>query len=271
MAKHPRRLFALAVLAAVALAAPARRARAQTPPSPPAVPASGAAPAPAASPSTTAAGAAAPPAEATTPVPAPPGSEAAWEHVVHERRGGFTFGIAPAFTLGTIAGFPNDARKINRAAYYTQTGVGAGAAGSFWIGGALTDWFTFGFGLAGNETAASGTRYRSVSFNFHLEAFPVYALGGPWRELGLFLETGLGSGTLTPKDDASTKLVDAGAASRIALGAFYEGVRFSRISMGPYASLEYAWSDSLRHGAGLVGWRAVLYTKKIEKAAPPAK
>lgn len=204
------------------------------------------------------------------PPPEPTKLDAAYDVIRHERRAGFTFGIAPALTLGTVAGYPNDARKIGRAAYYTQTGVGVGGAGSFWLGGALTDGFTFGAGLSGNYTSVSGDRYTNVSFIFHLEAFPLFPLGGQWREVGLFGETGLGSASLAPVDDSSKKLVDSGAVSRLALGVFYEGLRFSRFSAGPFASMEYVWSDSLRHGAALLGFRTVLYARKVPYPPPAA-
>lgn len=70
-------------------------------------------------------------------------------------------------------------------------------------------------------------------------------------------------GTLAPKSDSSVKLVDGGAASRLGLGVFYEGLRFSRFSAVPFAAFAYVFSDSLRHGAGLVGFRTVLCASKV--------
>lgn len=273
MAKHPRSLltFLALSLAGVSLARSASAlpsSDAATQPAPVARPA----PPPAeARPAVPASSPAAPPtAEPPPEAPPPPKVDPAYEVVRHERRAGFTFGLAPAFTFGTIAGYPADARKIGRASAYTETGFGVGGAGSFWLGGALTDWFVFGAGLAGNYTVASGNAYTSVGFTFHLEAFPLYPLGGAWRDAGLFLETGLVTGTLAPTADSSQKLVDGGAASRLGVGAFWEGLRFSRFAAGPFASVEYVFSDSLRHGAGLVGLRTVLYARKLPYPPPAA-
>lgn len=281
MAKHPRSLvtflaFSLvgASLVRTASASPSPEASSQPAPAArPAPPPADARPAmPASSPAAPASDAK-PPASAAVAADEPPPApkvDPAYEVVRHERRAGFTFGIAPAFTFGTVAGYPNDARKIGRAASYTETGFGVGGAGSFWLGGALTDWFVFGAGLAGNRTVAGSNAYTSVGFTFHLEGFPLYPLGGAWRDAGLFLETGLVTGTLSPTSDATQKLVDGGSASRLGVGAFWEGLRFSRFAAGPFASLEYVFSDSLRHGAALVGFRTVLYARKLPYPPPAA-
>ncbi len=279
MAKHPRRPLTVPIACAIATAAIAGAAIAQPAQGPAARPAPPPSEARPAAPTSSPAAAPAPAASASAAPAAPPEevapqskADAAYDVVRHERRAGFTFGIAPALTFGTISGYPNDARKVGRSAYYTETGVGVGAAGSFWLGGALTDWFTFGAGLAGNATVAGASTYQSVAFIFHLEGFPLFPLGGTWREIGLFAETGIGSGALAPTSDSSHKLVDGGSASRLGFGLFYEGLRFWRFSAGPFAGVEYVFSDSLRHGAGLVGFRTVLYARKVPYPPPaPAK
>src|SRR5262245_11668472 len=73
----------------------------------------------------------------------------AWERARRERRSGFTTGLSFGGGLAQAAGYPNDAKKIGRERYYTQTSVGPAAAGTLWIGGALADWLTFGLGFAG--------------------------------------------------------------------------------------------------------------------------
>jgi hypothetical protein len=95
---------------------------------------------------------------------------------------------------------------------------------------------------------------------FHTEIFPLFLMGGAYREFGLALETGIGTGILTPKDDTSKLLVDGGLTSSLGFSAFYEGVRIGpKLSMGPYLAYDYVWSSSIRGGAFVLGWRTALY------------
>ncbi|MBW2524102.1 MAG: hypothetical protein JRI23_08000 [Deltaproteobacteria bacterium] len=103
-----------------------------------------------------------PPSAATTPQPAaaadvetdpadpgdpaePQGDEP--EEPVAERRSGFLVGISLAGALGGASGYPNDANKVDREEFYTNTGVSLGSGGMVWIGGALTDWISVGLGV----------------------------------------------------------------------------------------------------------------------------
>jgi hypothetical protein len=162
--------------------------------------------------------------------------------------------------LGTATGFPNDPKKIGLERYYTETGLGIGGGGSFWIGAALADWFVFGLGFSGGGMGAGDYSVGGGAFIFHVDAFPAFGLGGRWRELGVTLETGAGGSTVTPKDDTDTKLVDSGGASSIGAGVFYDGLRLWKLSSGPFVMGTYLWSDSMRRGGAILGWRTALYT-----------
>src|SRR6266542_351674 len=88
----------------------------------------------------------------STAVAAPPegppeaDDKPSWENAPATRRSGFTAGVLAGMSFGTVAGYPNDFSKIDNAAYRAATS-GVGSAGMIYLGGALTDWFTFGFGL----------------------------------------------------------------------------------------------------------------------------
>jgi hypothetical protein len=123
----------------------------------------------------------------------------------------------------------------------------------------LADWLTFGLGASGNIYKASGLTARTLAFTVHLEAFPVFALGGAHRDLGVMFDAGTGVTTARAANGAA--LIDSGGASRVGLGFFYEGLRFSKFAMGPVIATDYTWSDASRQVTGMLGWRAALYAK----------
>lgn len=177
-----------------------------------------------------------------------------------ERRTVLTMGISVGASLGSAAGFPNDPTKIGLISNYTDSGLGLGFGTRAWAGFALRDFLIFGgsFGAlgfnAGDTIAFLGTA------GFHTEIFPLFAVGGVFRELGLALETGIGTGIVSPDGGTSNLLVDGGFASSVGLSAFYEGFRLGpKVSMGPYLGYDYVWSSSLRGGAFVLGWRTALY------------
>jgi hypothetical protein len=180
--------------------------------------------------------------------------------VTAERRTVLTFGISIGGSLGSAAGFPNDPTKIGLIGNYTDSGIGAGFSSRAWIGFALRDFLVFGgtvgaFGFdAGENVAILGT------VGFHTEIYPLFPLGGNFRELGLALETGIGTGIVAPGGDTNNLLVDGGYSSSIGVSGFYEGFRLGpKLSMGPYFGYDYVWSSSLRGGAFVLGWRTALY------------
>jgi hypothetical protein len=247
-----RRLIPSAALLPGLWLAPSPAAAQGSEPAP--APAAGSAPAPAAGSARASA-----PAPTSEPPATGPDAEPAWERAPRVRRSGFTAGLAGGLVLGTAAGFPNDAKKIGRARYYTETGVGIGTGGSLWIGGALSDWLTFGIAVGGANLSAGDYAISSGVFMFHTEVFPLFWLGGLWREVGVIVDTGVG-GSVTTLADSEDKLIDGGAISRIGGGVFYEGFRLWRISTGPWLYADYTWSATVRAPGFYLGWRTVVYT-----------
>lgn len=183
-----------------------------------------------------------------------------------ERRTVLAMGISVGGSVGSAAGFPNDPIKIGLIRNYTDSGIGIGFNGRAWAGFALRDFLVFGASIgiigfdAGKNVALIGT------VGFHTEIFPLFSLGKMYRELGLALETGIGTGLVTPANDTSKFLVDGGLTSSVGLSAFYEGFRVGpKLSMGPYLGYDYTWSDSLRGGAVVLGWRTALYPLNKKK------
>ena len=176
-----------------------------------------------------------------------------------ERRGGFAVGLVGGGMIGGATGFPNDALKIDRDEFRTDTGASFGGAGSLWVGGALSDWLVFGVGGHGGALVNGDYSTTFGALAFHVDVFPAYAAGGVWQDIGLMLEPGVGLSDTKRKDDDSL-VVESGGGSRLSLGLFYDGFRLSKISTGPIAAFDMMWSPSSFRPTGWIGWRTALYT-----------
>ena len=183
-----------------------------------------------------------------------------WENQKDTRRGGFTVGTMVGFGVASVVGFPNDAKKINRARYYTETGTRPGTTGGLWLGGALTDWFTFGVGFNSGMMFATGdNKVTTGGFIFHLEAFPLFSLGGRYRDLGVMVDAGIGVATVVSKAAPDQTRVGGSGCSIIGGGVFWEGVRFWKIHGGPFLAGNYYFADTVRRPGIFLGWRMALY------------
>jgi hypothetical protein len=180
--------------------------------------------------------------------------------VKSERRTVLAFGISLGASLGSAAGFPNDPTKIGLIRNYTDSGLGFGFGTRAWAGFALRDFLIFGGTIGVNWLGAGDNVAFLGTTGLHTEVFPLFFMGGAFRELGLALETGIGTGFVSPGENTSNLLADGGFASSVGLSAFYEGFRVGpKLSMGPYLGYDYVWSTSLRGGAFVLGWRTALY------------
>jgi hypothetical protein len=184
----------------------------------------------------------------------------AWDSARASHRSGFVVGLTLGSGVAAISGFPNDSRKIGLLSHYTETGASIGSMGSLWFGGALSDWFTFGIGFTGGSMPLlSEQKTTSSGLIFHIEAYPLFPLGGRWRDLGVMLEAGTGAVEVTPKD-SDKLLIDSGSASLIGGGPFYEGFKLWKLKHGPFIEGSYVWSNSVRRPAVFFGWRTSFYT-----------
>ena len=219
----------------------------------------------------------APKSDAPVPTDAGPSSPAgaetpAWEKAPAERRAGFSVGVLIGGGLGNIAGYPADIEKRGKAEFRADMGAAFGGNATVWLGGALTDWLVFGAGLGGGAYQGGGTNLTGFTFVFHTEAFPLYWLGGVWREIGVSFDTGAGSfnGELQNKPAGAAgelipPVIESGAASRVGVGVFYDGLRFWKASTGPFVAFDYTWSATLSQPVILLGLRTALYTKAPKK------
>lgn len=210
---------------------------------------------------------------ATPDAPAAAKPNPAQDPIVSTRRAGFTVGFTASLGVGDITGYPLDIAKRGKAEFRADTGTTAGANGAVWLGGALTDWLVFGVGLGGTYSQGNGTVVSGYTFLFRTEAFPLFWLGGFWREAGLAFDTGAGqiTGELQDKPAGAAgkqiaPVIDSGAASRVGVSVFYDGLRLWKLSTGPFVAFDYTWSASLDQPLFLVGLRTSLYAKAPTKA-----
>lgn len=185
--------------------------------------------------------------------------EPSWLEAPSERRCGFAIGISAGANMGTVSGFPNDAVKIGRDEFEVDTGFSGGGSGILWVGLAPTDWIVFGGGFNYGRLASADHDTGFGAVAFHVDAFPLFGLGGPWREVGLTFEGGVGATTTTLRADDVDKAIDSGIASRLSAGLFYEGIRAWKVSMGPFVSYDGMWSPSAFQPTVWIGWRTALY------------
>jgi hypothetical protein len=161
-------------------------------------------------------------------------------------------------SFGTVSGYPNDLAKIDDPLYRSATS-GVGSGGMLYLGGTLTDWFTFGFGLAQSSFGSGKIATRGGAFLFHIEAFPMFSLGGTYRDLGLFADFGTGSATIVRREDM-LQFSSSGSLSIAGFGAFWEPWRASNHWVaGPFASFQYQSSDSMSRTFGEIGLRGAFY------------
>src|SRR5262249_27599345 len=119
-----------------------------------------------------------------------------------------------------------------------------------------------------------GTVVQGLAIGFHTEVFPLFWMGGLWRELGVGLDAGTGNITghllNPPAADVGkpvTTNMDSGANARVCASLFYEGLRFWKAAVGPYVAFDYSWSPTLNAPLVLLGVRTSLYLKapKLKK------
>jgi len=172
-----------------------------------------------------------------------------------ERRSGFVASVGLGFGVGAAQGYPNEVSKIDDPQYESSTGSGFSSMNSIWIGGALRDWFTFGLGIAGMGLKVDELEAVASGFIFHVEAFPLYSLGGKLRDLAFYTDFGAGGLTI----EGGPEKADGGFISYIGAGSSFELFRFGHFALGPTLGGIYAYSQSAQAGGVFAGFRGSFY------------
>jgi hypothetical protein len=262
------------LVAAAFVIASAGIARADTPPPAPTTEAPSAAPAApgptlAAAPATASAPSASPPdpSKATPSEAAEAPSRAseaaasrAWETAPSTRRNGFIAGLTIGLSLGHVTGYPNDTAKIGDPNYRASVG-GIGSDLSLFIGGALSDYFNFGFGISAGSTGNGSLTGATSGFVFRTEVFPLFAKGGAWRDIAVLADFGPGAGLMFRGKDRNDEAAKAPSLSLIHAGIQWELQRWAggHIANGPILLGEYEWANGMQRYAMVAGFRMAFY------------
>jgi len=171
-------------------------------------------------------------------------ADTAWDggyKQVATRRSGFMAGITAGLALGNAYGYPNELAKLDDPLYKRNTATAFGGTNRLWLGGALTDWFVFGVGYMGLGLKHGDTSAAGGGLIFHVEGYPLFYRGGPFRDLSIFGDFGAGSMKITGngREDA-----DGGLMSMIGLGAGYDPLHFWHFTLGPSVEYWHVWSQT---------------------------
>jgi hypothetical protein len=181
-----------------------------------------------------------------------------WEAAPAKRRSGFTAGVLTGMSFGSVEGYPNDFSKIDVASYRSATS-GVGTSTTLYLGGTLTDWFTFAFGISPSSYGSSQLVTKSSAFLFHIEAFPFFARGNVFRDIALFADFGTGTATIRRRTDGA-EFSASGSLSIVGLGALWETWRLAgHLAFGPYTAAHYENSNSMTRYFGELGLRGTFY------------
>jgi hypothetical protein len=175
-----------------------------------------------------------------------------------KRRSDFALGFSLSGMAGAVSGYPLDANKMNVERYRATSGAAGGTGGGLWVGGALRDWFVVGVGLNfGSIAGGDATLSRGGAFVFHLEGFPLFPVGGAFRDLAVVGEFGTGNRKLIK---ASQTVADGGMMSYASAGILYEPIRIgSHVSAGPMLLLAYQFSETLNAAFAIAGVQIAYY------------
>jgi len=173
-----------------------------------------------------------------------------------ERRSDVVIGFSPGLVLTSASGYPNKIDKLNVPEYEATSGLAYGPGFEVWLGGALTDWFSFGLGAMSFHGTGSGSKTTAGAGLFRVELFPLYTLGGGFRDLALFANFGAGGLGLSGKEHRHG---ESGLASVGGGGVAYELLRAWHFAFAPSAEYMLISSQSLTANQVLIGVRGVFY------------
>jgi hypothetical protein len=173
------------------------------------------------------------------------------------RRSGFTFGALGGVLIGSARGYPNDLDRIDVPEFEARTGLGLQNGGSFWLGGALTDWFTFALGVGGGSINGEGRLVGSGgAFLLRIETFPLFYRGGVFRDLGISFNAGTGGYTIK---DGNREVAEGSGTAVVGATLFFEPIQLWRFSMGPALDYAHHFSRSIEVDLLVLGWRSAFY------------
>jgi hypothetical protein len=186
----------------------------------------------------------------------------------NQRRADVTIGANLGVLGGAASGFPNEVAKIDVPQYEAETGFGAGSWVALWLGGALSDWLSFGIGGASGTLAGADGEASLGAFLFRVETYPLVGMGGALGDLGLFANAGLG--TMTVEQDGKES-GEGGSMSFLGAGVLWEAWRPGHFALGPSLEYMHLWSLTGTAHVAQLGFRVAYYGGPDTPAAAARK
>ena len=186
------------------------------------------------------------------------------------RRDGFSVGASLGAGMAGYAGYPNVAGQIGDPDYLAASGPLFGYSVIFWGGGALRDWLTVGLGASITAAGAGDAQGGISAAILHLEVFPFFPWGGPYRDLGFAFDGGVGGGALL-QVASSPNALSAGATSHVGFTAFYEPFQLGPFSAGPTLTYAHDFSQTMQIHQVTAGLRWVGYATQPKKQKAPSE
>ena len=167
-------------------------------------------------------------------------------------------GVIAGPTLGWATGNPSAKSERDNPSFERSTGLGVGYRVTPFLGGALTDWFTFGLGMSFGSLSASDLSSPLTTFVFHLEVYPLYGRGDVFRDIGVTIDVGAGASSIVDKNTDS-KVAASGAMSSVGLGVLWEPWRWNHFAAGPFLGFQHNWSRWFARSDVTLGLRGMFY------------
>ena len=180
--------------------------------------------------------------------------------VVHERRAGVVLGASLGAGFAAASGYPKGAQFLNNPDFYSQSPLLVGWSASFFVGGALTDYFTFGPVFEIAEFSSPVWKSTGFGFGFRGDIFPLIKIYPKLADLAAYAQLGFGETELRAKGPYPT--ADA-SSSWFSGGIHYEfplaRLGGSHTTLGPFVEYSAIRSESgERHWLSL-GFRLAFY------------
>lgn len=167
--------------------------------------------------------------------------------VTLERRNGAVLGASAGVGFAGASGFPNDAKLQSDPAYFSQSPLLVGWSTSWFLMGALTDYFSFGPML--NIATFESEKWKSTGFGlgFRGEVFPFVGLAKKWNvdflaDTAAYGQLGFGTTELRAKGPYPTA---DGSQSFLGLGLHQE-FRLTKLLGGHAAAGPHVEYDMIR-------------------------
>lgn len=177
-----------------------------------------------------------------------------------ERRNGLVFGVSGGVAAAGASGTPNSAALFNDPDYYSSSPLLVGWSSSYFLMGALNDYFSFGPMVSIAEFESKKWKSTGFGIGFRAEVFPLVKLVPSLADTAAYSQLGFGSTELRakgpyPTADGSQSFLGVGIHHEWRLGRLLGG----HAAAGPYVEYDAIYSPSAERHWATAGLRVVWY------------